>query len=103
MDEIEGRTFDIIRAPNGNRIAGTFWTLALRSVPGIDNFQVEQTSIQKLTIRLIVGPEFDEKSEIKMIELIKDKCGPEMHLDIEYTKNIPLTKSGKKRFVISRL
>jgi len=103
LERIEGRTFDIIKAPNGNRIAGTFWTLALRTFPGIKNFQVEQILINKIILRIVTEHDYSMQTEEKITKLIHDKCGYEMEIKIIYVGRIPLTKSGKRKFVISSL
>lgn len=103
LEKLQGRSFDIVTAPKGNRIAGTFWTLALRSVPGVNNFQVEQILLDKLTVRIVPGKDYSQASEKKIIELIQEKCGREMDINITCVDEIPLTKSGKLRFVISRI
>jgi phenylacetate-CoA ligase len=103
LESIQGRSFDIIKAPNGNRIGGTFWTLALRSVPGIDNFQIEQNTIGTLKVKLVTNNNFTNKTETKIAHIIKEKCGNEMEIKFVYVNSIALTKSGKRKFVISKI
>ena len=103
LERVEGRTFDVIKAPNGNRIAGTFWTLALRAYPGIKNFQVEQILINKIILRIVTDHDYSRQTEEKIIKLVQDRCGREMEINIIYVDRIPLTKSGKRKFVLSRL
>jgi phenylacetate-CoA ligase len=103
LKSMVGRTFDIIQAPNGNRIAGTFWTLSLRAIPGIKNFQIEQKSLATLVVRIVKSERYDNKNENSIRQLIHDKCGPEMNIVIRYVHDIPLTKSGKRKFVFSKL
>jgi phenylacetate-CoA ligase len=103
LKKLEGRYFDIIVAPNGNRIAGTFWTLALRSIKGVKNFQIEQVGIGSLIIRIIRGEGYSVEAEGKIKDLVQAKCGSEMGIDICYVEDIPLTISGKRTFVVSHL
>lgn len=103
IEKIEGRSFDIITAPNGNKIAGTFWTLTLRAIPGIDSFQIEQTSLNKLIVKIVPTSSYSKSAEQQLLEKISEKCGNEMEIRFVYTDKIPLTKSGKMRFVISAL
>jgi phenylacetate-CoA ligase len=103
LKSIEGRVFDVVKAPNGNRIAGTFWTLALRSVPGVKHFQIEQISIDQLIVRIVKDYDYSIKSETAIIDLIRDKCGNNIEIEMIYTDNIPVTLSGKRRFIISHV
>jgi phenylacetate-CoA ligase len=102
IDEIVGRSFDIIQFPNGNRVGGTFWTLCMRSVPGIKNFQVIQEAQDKIAIYYVPDHE-----SIVNIERIKQNIfhysGYNVTLDFKRVDDIPLTKAGKMQFVISKI
>ena len=103
LERIEGRAFDIIIGSNGNKVAGTFWTLALRSVDGVKNFQIEQTTVNNIKIRIIKSQVYSDKTEKKIISMVKDKLGSKTDIEFIYVDSILLTKSGKRRFVISSL
>jgi phenylacetate-CoA ligase len=100
---LEGRSFDIVRCPDGGRVAGTFWTICLRRFPGVVRFQVVQERIDLLTIRLLTDDRYDRASEAPMTAAIQDKCGAGMYVRYEYVERIESTASGKQRFVVSRL
>lgn len=104
METIEGRTFDIIVGTNGSQLGGTFWTLLLRTaVDGIKQFQVIQESKNEINIKIVV----DEKFKSEYIGMLTDKiheyCGDDMEVNFGIVDKIPLTKSGKFRFVISKV
>lgn len=103
IKSIEGRSFDIIVTPRGNRIGGTFWTIALRSVQGVKAFQIIQNNISSITLKIVKTPSYSVQTEHKIIQMITEKCGDEIKIDIHYVDAIPLTKSGKRRFVISNV
>jgi phenylacetate-CoA ligase len=103
MKRVEGRTFDLIIGTNGNFVAGTFWTLLFRSVPGISMFRVHQTGAD--TINILIEPEAGFiNNSIKLLEkTIKDKLGDDMKIKFDVVERIPNTESGKHRFIISDL
>ena len=104
LEKVEGRVFDIIVGTNGNHLSGTYWTILLREyVEGISGFQVIQEEYGSLRLRLIVYDRFDEGEKMKLLDGIKEKCGEDMTVDIEIVDEIPLTESGKHRFIISRV
>ncbi len=106
LQSIGGRSFDVIVCPNGNRVAGTFWTITVKSIvpeTGVVSFQVEQSAIDKLIVRIVKGEDYPSWAEEKISEAFKIKCGNDMRIFFEYVKNIPLTESGKTKFVVSRL
>ncbi|MDZ7859584.1 MAG: AMP-binding protein [Candidatus Krumholzibacteriota bacterium] len=104
LENVKGRIFDIIVGTNGNHLTGTFWTILLREyVQGINKFQVIQEEYGKLLLRLIVTNQYNEKGKAKLIKKIKENCGEDMNIDIELVDKIPLTESGKHRFIISKV
>lgn len=103
FERVSGRTLDVIKAPNGNRVGGTFWTLVMRFVTGVASFQVEQRALDYLLVRIVKTDTYRYASEQSIRNLICEKCGPDIRIEFEYVGNIPLTASGKKRFVISKI
>lgn len=100
---IEGRSFDVIQCPNGNRVGGTFWTISLRRYKGIVRFQVVQKQIDQLVIRLIVDERYEHSVEDIIADSVRDKCGAAMKIRYEYVDKIGLSRSGKERLVVSEL
>lgn len=103
VDEIVGRTFEVIQFPNGNRVGGTFWTLLLRSVSGIDRFQVVQEKLNEIVINYTVVSEGEAVDFKKVIEQIKKYAGDDLVITPILLDQIPLTKAGKMQFVISKV
>jgi phenylacetate-CoA ligase len=104
MHRIEGRAFDIVIGTNGNLISGNFWTIILRTyVKGIRQFQVVQEKKDELIIVIVADENFDLHEKDRLIAEIHRKCGNDMNVSINNVNEIPLTKSGKQRFVISRV
>jgi phenylacetate-CoA ligase len=100
IDEVIGRTFEIIKFPNGNRVGGTFWTLVMKSVPGIKDFQVIHEKYD--TIKINFTPMNNEKINFNIIkENIHRYSGNDLKIDFNQVANIAVTKSGKMQFVIS--
>lgn len=101
---IEGRSFDIVQTPNGQKISGTFWTLLLRHVSkDIIEFQIVQDEINGITIK-IVHPygKLKEEELKKLYSKIKEK-DKSLSVNLEYVNKIDLTKSGKRKFIVSNI
>jgi phenylacetate-CoA ligase len=104
LETVEGRTLDITIGNNGRYLGGTFWTLLLRTtVNGIKQFQVIQEELGEIFINLIVDDSFTESEKQKLLKKIYENCGDDMKVNIKIVDNIPLTKSGKHRFIISKV
>lgn len=96
MDEILGRSFEVIEFPNGNRVGGSFWTLVSRSVNGIDEFEVIQKKNGSIVFRFV------SKNEIDMNQLkanITQHSGQDVELRFERVDEILLGDNGKRNFV----
>jgi phenylacetate-CoA ligase len=104
MEKIEGRVFDIVVGTNGNLLTGNFWTILLRTaVTGIKQFQVIQERQDQLVLKLVTDLSFDDRAKSEIVGKIRSKCGEEMSVDIQCVHDIPLTKSGKHKFIISKV
>ncbi len=104
LEKVEGRVFDVVVGTNGNMLTGNFWTVLLRTgAKGIKQFQVVQERKGELILKLIIEKSFDNVERNKIIKEIHNKCGNEMSINIQIQDKIPLTTSGKHKFVISRV
>jgi phenylacetate-coenzyme A ligase PaaK-like adenylate-forming protein len=102
LEEIEGRSFDIVRGINGNSVSGSFWTLALRfKVKGIDKFQIRQREIDDITVKVMVNDAFDIRQKENIIKLVKDKLGDETKVCVEIVTDFEYSPTGKFKWVVS--
>jgi phenylacetate-CoA ligase len=107
IEAIDGRSFDVVEAPNGNRLGGTYWTILLRSQPGIKQFQVRQKTMDQVVINYV--PDDDTDGELPaashdyFLRQIREKCGDDMIVAFHKMDSIEQTLSGKIRLVISDL
>ena len=98
-----GRTLDVVRAPNGNCLLGTFWTILLKTIKGVDRFQVIQEKLEEITIALVPTDDFTDESRDYIICKVREACGPDMKIRFEIKPELELTPAGKHRFVISKI
>ncbi len=101
--EIIGRSFEVIKFPNGNKVVGTFWTILLKTEPGIKSFQVIQKTIDHVQINYVPDEKFNKNSLDKYIEKIHKYSGDKLKISFNKVDQIPLTKAGKFKFIISEL
>lgn len=101
LERVEGRVFDLIVGTNGNRVPGNYFTLYLRKIPGVDQFQVIQQKDLSMKVLLIVNNRFMDEGKSKIISGLKEKLGADIQLEIELVDHIKPTASGKHRWVIS--
>ena len=94
LKQILGRTKDLIHLPNGERLSSTFWS-ELRSFSKIRQFQVVQTSLESLHLKLVVSAPLDEGERQSLIERMHGRLVHEFQIHITYHDEIPREPSGK--------
>lgn len=104
LARLDGRSFDVIRAPNGRYVPGVFWTIVSREIPGIDAFRIQQTSLLDLKVTVVPGSGYDaERSLGTFKQRILEEMGKETQIEFEIVDKVPLSAEGKRRFVVSYL
>ncbi|MBP7212684.1 MAG: phenylacetate--CoA ligase family protein [Anaerolineaceae bacterium] len=99
---IRGRQSDLIITPEGNRLIVHFFTGILEHFAAIRSFQVIQESIESIRI-LIVPVPGAEVNHDAVVHALREKGIGSLIVSIEEVGEIPLTKAGKRKFVISHL
>ncbi|MDD4857435.1 MAG: aspartate 1-decarboxylase [Candidatus Krumholzibacteria bacterium] len=103
LDRIEGRSFDSIVTPEGKHVGAFFWTWLSRAVPGIRRFQIEQRERSGIVFRFVPGPEWRAENERRLESKIRETCGEGFRVTFAQVDDIPLTVSGKSKFIISNI
>jgi len=103
LRSIQGRNADVVLTPSGNRLIVHFFTGILEHFPEIDSFQVEQTEVDRIIVRIVPSSEIPDSLSIRVVNALKEKGANDLQINIEFVSNIPLPPSGKHRFVISNI
>lgn len=104
LEKVEGRIFDIIVGTNGNHLSGNYWTILLRTfIKGIEKFQIIQEKKGELDLCLVVNKGFNDTEKERLVREVMQRCGRDMRIKIAIAEDIPLTESGKHRFIISKV
>jgi phenylacetate-CoA ligase len=102
FDSINGRVDDIVITPEGKRIGRM--DPVFKGVEGIDLAQIIQKKINIIQVNVILSANSAEafKPQI-LINNIKERTSPAMHVEIQYVSDIPKSNNGKFKSVISKL
>lgn len=103
LETVEGRTLDIVEGANGNKVGGTFWTILLRSKPGIKQFQIVQKEQQAIDVFIVPESGLNQDTLTHYIRKIREKCGEEFVVNFREVDNIPASRTGKRRYIINEL
>ena len=101
VKEVQGRDDEYVITPSG------VWLGRLNAIFGIAthvrNAQIVQKRLDWLVLRIERREGYDQHEEELILKIARDRVGPEMRIEIEYVDEIPRTKAGKFRYVISEL
>ena len=103
LSKIEGRDTDIITTPNGNRLIVHFFTGIFEYYQSIDTFKVTQEKPGEIIVELVINADFKEEHWAALKNEILEKGDPDLRIHLKLVNEIPLEKSNKRRFVISKL
>ena len=107
IQEVLGRTCDIIDGLNGRKVfsyffASLFFSLNWSERYQLRRFQIIQENEEQLTLNLIVGQRPSQEEEKRLTARIVDYLGP-MKITIAYLDQLIVSPSGKFRWTLNRL
>lgn len=103
LKEIQGRSTDFLIAQDGTVMHGLALIYILRDLPQVRAFKIIQESLQLTRILVVsengLGPDMAKKIEWGF----KARLGQNVHISIDEVMEIPAEKSGKFRYVESKI
>lgn len=99
IDSLEGRTTDILTFSNGVSLGGPALTLIFRDLP-VNKYQIVQTQEDRVMVNLVKGKTFTSKDLKYVKDVFNAHVGLGVTVDFNFVDEIPLTKSGKLRFIV---
>jgi phenylacetate-CoA ligase len=103
IQPIETRVEDFIITPNGSTIPAPALTLPYHNINGIILSQIIQRKVDTILVKVVKDNRFNNREKEKFISKFKECVGENMKINIEEVGEIPRTKNGKFRFVISEI
>jgi phenylacetate-CoA ligase len=101
MERVSGRIADFLIKGDGTRVAGiSLIENTLTRIPGIEQMQIIQESIEVIRIKLIPGVQFNDENKNILKQYFKSLFGNSTSVLIEIVEEIKPEKSGKYRFSI---
>jgi phenylacetate-CoA ligase len=104
FERIEGRVADYVVTSNGEYISGISLTENFACmVDGIAQLQIVQEDIDKFTFNIVKAPNFGDTTIDQIKKLVIERFGNNATFNCVYLNEIPMEKSGKYRFCISKV
>jgi phenylacetate-CoA ligase len=103
LREIQGRSTDFLVAQDGTVMHGLALIYILRDLPQISNFKIIQESLNLTRVWLVSEAKLDPETVARIERGFKARLGQAVNIVIEEVAEIPAEKSGKFRYVVSKV
>lgn len=103
LTELQGRSTDFLVAADGTVMHGLALIYILRDLPGIKSFKIVQESLSLTRVLIVPEQALDVDTRLKIENGFKARLGQSVDVMVEVVSEIPAERSGKYRYVISRV
>lgn len=103
LREIQGRTTDFVVAADGTVMHGLALIYVLRDLPGVASFKIVQESLGLTRVLVVPGPGYAQDTPERIRGGLQQRLGGDVQIAVEACAQIPPEKSGKFRYVVSRV
>ena len=104
LDRLEGRVADFLKLPEGGQVAGiSLVERTLTKVPGIEQMQLVQTSLDEILINRVKGQDYSNQTDAMLVDAMREVFNESVSLIIRDVVKIPQEPSGKYRFSICKV
>jgi phenylacetate-CoA ligase len=103
LEGVHGRTTDFVIAADGTVMHALALIYAVRDVPGVKNFKVVQEDLSHTRVLLVTENGFSREAEEKIRTRLLERLGEGVTVSMERVDVIPVSASGKHRYVESRV
>ncbi|MDT8364365.1 MAG: phenylacetate--CoA ligase family protein, partial [Nitrosomonas sp.] len=103
LKEIQGRSNDFLVSVDGVKMHQVDFTSILRNQPEIKFFKVVQETLTQVNIYIVSKPDLDRLLVQKIEQTFKTRLGQTVDIIIDQVAEIPAEKSGKFRYVVSKI
>lgn len=99
---LQGRISDLLYRVDGQVVHRADIVKYLSGVRGIEQFKVIQHSVFHTEV-LWVGQTLSEKVQAQIKQAIGSRLGPNVDLQLKHISTLPVSPSGKHRFIVSKV
>ncbi len=103
IQSLDGRTTDVLTFHNGRTLSGPATTLMFRDSTFLA-YQLRQTADDLLQVSYVADDSIDVETQIEPIRaMLENHVGSDVRIEFRLVDDIPATRAGKRRFIISDL
>jgi phenylacetate-CoA ligase len=100
LETIEGRLLDALRTIDGRTVPGEFFPHLLKEIPELQQYRVEQKSLDRIVISAVVTGPLSDLSETLLRREIGKVFGSGTVYELQTVTHIPSLRSGKRRITV---
>ena len=100
LNQITGRTGDILRLENGRILTGPGFTILFKDLP-VEAYSLNKSGYNTILCKIKQMEKYSKHDEDTIRESIKNQGGIECNVEFEYVEKFELLKSGKRQYFIS--
>ena len=100
IKKIIGRDVDLLISSEGAGVSPHQISVFFKSLSDVDQFQVIQDQLKSFTVYIVSQKTDLSKTDKQIKDFWSITFGKEANVDIKVVNDIPLTRSGKRRYVI---
>jgi len=97
---LQGRIIELLPTRGGGVVNGQLFA-TFHWIEGVKQYQVVQEAVDSFVVRIVRGQGYVEDNLRPMLKTIHEWFGDDTRIEIEYPDEIPFTKGGKYKLVIS--
>lgn len=101
LKKLVGRETDIVVTPAGHYIVCHHFNNMLKHYPGVEQFQVIQHEKAEILMKLVTNQAYTQQVEEAIKKRFEELGGEGFTVNIEHVSDIPMTRTGKRRYIIS--
>ncbi len=104
LESIEGRSTDFVVAADGTILHGLSLIYILRDMESVESFKIVQHDIDNTHVQVVSKTgEVNQEMRDTISQGFKARLGETVNISIENVREIEPEKSGKYRYVISKV
>ena len=103
MGSVQGRKDDVIVTADGRLMPRAGLDQIHEFVDNMERCQLVQERVGEVIVRVLPGPDFNQKDAAELVGQLNRRLGNGTKVKIELVDELPLTVTGKERFIVSRV
>jgi phenylacetate-CoA ligase len=103
LERVEGRSNDIIVAPDGRMINSLALIYTLREIDGIEQFRIRQTAVDRFHVELVPNARFSPAGEDRIRRAWAQLLRSPLTVTFVHLRELSRDASGKFRHVVSEI